>query len=863
MRGAERRDAVVLMLAAGALLSITVVTHLGRWLAAVAELARSPLVPVLAGSALVGLVALLLVRLVVVRRALRHRVRFLLLPADSFDPADEAVARFAAGLVRSRRLLAGIFDAPASAVRVQLDTDDADRLRYVVELPAHARAALRTAASAFGGVELREVDPPAGSWLGSRASVARAELVLSRPSVEPLRAAALDPDPLAGFARALSSLRRDLGDDGRVCVDLLPLTPAQRRRLRGRMLRAARREHHDADVLADVLDLAAGGARGRAAPAELVERRAGQRALTSKLGSPEPLFTIQVLLRTSSSTAGQAKQTITALLSAFDAWDGENHFRVSGLRLPGGAVFLGADMPWRRRRFDRRMRTGLFRPARRRVVTATEISGLLKPPTTHCAAPNVLRSGGVIPPPPPGLPTFHGQRELLPLGTIATEDGERTVGVPVEGTFFSYMAGRSRYGKTETALGQFVHLARTGHGCFFLDPHADAIERVKRYIAREGLRERVVEINLAGHGETQLGWNLLATHGRPAHTRVDAVVDAFASAMRWDETNTRALALTTHATKALVDLAGRLPAELAPTIFQIPTLLGDDDWRAAVLPHVSPATREFFVQRFPRLSSEAITPVTNLIDRLRLAPSVAALFGSPTSSYDVRAAMDRGAIVLACPGYGSTRDRLTANFMAFDLLHGAKTRAELAPERRRPFFAFFDEIQTFDGASSGTLAALLEQVAKYGVRCFLFNQNPERLTSATWNAISTNRSHLATTTLNARGAALLARELGAVEPTVITRLARYTYVSSVTLAGEASPPFLIHGVPLEDLYPETPDDPDELAALEATIDRTVKRQPVAATLRVLDEHDQRSRDYVRRRPRERRAPSGPYVPGAS
>ncbi|HXE45398.1 MAG TPA: hypothetical protein VN635_09370 [Conexibacter sp.] len=692
----------------------------------------------------------------------------------------------------------------------------------------------------------------------------RAELVLARPSVEPLHPAGLDPDPLAGFARALASLHPEHGDDGRVCVDLLPLTPAGRRRLRRRMLRDARRDQHGDPgrrELADVLDLDGGG-RGRAAPAELVERRSGQRALTSKLGAPEPLFAIQVLLRVRSTSAGRAKLTIDGLLAAFDAWDGENHFRASGLRLPGGAVFLGADMPWRRRRFDRRMRTGLFRPARRRVVTATEIAGLLKPPTVTCAAPNVLRSGGVIPPPPPGLPTFRGQRELLPLGTVATEDGERFVGVPIEGTFFAYMAGRSRYGKTETALGQFAHLARNGHGCFFLDPHADAIARVKRYLAREGLRERVVEINLAEHADCQPGWNLLAVHGRPAYAQVDAVVDAFASALRWDETNTRALNLTTQATKALVELAARLPAELAPTIFQIPTLLANDEWRAAVLPHVAPATREFFTQRFPRLSSEAITPVTNLIDRLRLAPAVAALLGSPTSSYDARAAMDRGLIVLACPGYGSARDRLLANFMVYDLLHAAKTRAELAPDRRRPFFAFFDEVQTYDGASSGNLAALLEQTAKYGMRCFLFNQNPERITSETWNAVSTNRSHLATAALNAKGAALIAREwAGMIDPAAITRLERYTYLDSVTLAGQASPPFLIHGVALEDLYPEPVAD-DELAALEAAIDRTVARRPIGATLRVLDEHDQRIRDHLRRRPRERRAPTGPFIPEA-
>jgi hypothetical protein len=36
--------------------------------------------------------------------------------------------------------------------------------------------------------------------------------------------------------------------------------------------------------------------------------------------------------------------------------------------------------------------------------------------------------------------------------------------------------------------------------------------------------------------------------------------------------------------------------------------------------------------------------------------------------------MDRGRIVLACPGSGGTRDRLIANLLLFDVLHAAKGR---------------------------------------------------------------------------------------------------------------------------------------------------------------------------------------------
>ena len=109
--------------------------------------------------------------------------------------------------------------------------------------------------------------------------------------------------------------------------------------------------------------------------------------------------------------------------------------------------------------------------------------------------------------------------------------------------------------------------------------------------------------------------------------------------------------------------------------------------------------------------------------------------------------MDRGLIVLVCPGSGSGRDRLIANFVVFDALHGAKSSADVPPERRREFYVWLDEVQIYDGASSGTLAALLEQVAKFGVRALLLNQNPERLTAATRDAVTTNRSHLVTTAL--------------------------------------------------------------------------------------------------------------------
>ncbi len=835
MKRDDRQDPTLLLLIVGGALLVTVISKAPEWAQSLLELAGRPAFVSLAVALLTFAIGLTAARLVSTRRALDRRVRLWVVPPDSFDPSDEAVARFASGLSRTRRALRGLLDTPASAVRIVIGTDRSGRLRYGVEVPDHAVGVVRAALASYSDVELRPAEDPVED--GGGGEVARAELVLARPSSEPLRPVGLDPDPLVGLARAMDQLDPADGDTATVCVDLLAVTPGKRRRLRKRLLRRARHAQPAppaGDQLAGLLGY--GSRRGATPPAELVERWMGRQALTRKLGTAEPLFEAQILVKATSPIPGRAKAQVAAMLAAFDVFAGENHLRVSGVRIPGVA-FPGSDIPGRRAWFDRRFATGLFRPARRRVVTASEIAGLLKPPTAKCQARNVVRSGAVVPTPPPGLPTFTGQRHLLPLGKVQTERGERMVGVPLADTFFSYMAGRSRFGKTETGVCQLLHLARAGHGCLFLDPHIDAIERIKRYLTDEGLRDRVVEINLADP-DRQPGWNLFATAGRPrtrVDGQVDAVVDAFASALRWDEVNTRALNLTSQAAQALIDLSRTLPPDLAPTIFEIPVLLSDDDWRATVLPHVSPPVRRFFTDRFPRLPTEAITPVTNLIDRLRLSAPTAALLGNPTATYDIRQAMDQGKIVLICPGSGSARDRLIANFVVYDVLHAAKTRADLPPDRRREFYVWLDEVQIYDGASSGTLAALLEQVAKFGVRALLLNQNPERLTAATRDAVTTNRSHLLTTALNAKGAALIAREFGRdLDPEAISRLPRFHSIASVTIDGEVSRPFRLAGTTVEELFGDG--HPDALADLDAAIDRNTHRAPVADTLHRLDRH---------------------------
>jgi hypothetical protein len=793
---------------------------------------------VVSGAAAASL--LVLIRIRATRRTLADRVTYSVLAADDFDPSPEAVLRAAAQLSRVRRAVLGWLDPRASAVRVRLDSGPDGRMLYRIEVARRTRSVVAAALGSLGQLELRE---DAGPETAAPGYVARAELILARPSNEALALVGLSPDPLQIFARAYAAIKH--GEQAAVVIDLLPAAAAQRHDFRRMLLRQARHAEQGAAGLFSPFLLEAPGARRDTSLSEQIERRADARQLATKVLEHDPLFEAQILMRAGAESPELARAHLQALLSCFDAWSGQNWFRVAGLNLLGLRFWGADDTPWRRRSFDRRFRTGLFRPRRRNLVTAREIGALLKPPSKHCQAPNVVGLGGSIPPPPPGLPTFHGQRSLLPLGRINDSDRTRLVGVPLRDTFFCYMAGRSRYGKTETAINQFLHLVRSGAGGLFLDPHDDALQRIKAHLTEPHLARRVVEINLAGgqRDGRQIAWNLFSMAGRgadDAEKKVAAVVDSFSSVLGWDERASRAMNLITQTAQSLIELALLLPPELAPTLFTITSLLSNNDFRAGVIPHLSPPTRDFWLRRFPRLPGEAITPVTNLFDRMRASRAIAALFGAARSGYDIRRAMDEGKIVLACPGAGGLQqNRLVANLLVYDLLHAALTRSELAPERRRPFFAFIDEAQVCDGASNGNLAALLEQSAKFGLRLFLFNQDPERLTARTWSAIKTNRSHLMTTVVSAEAAVLLARQWGGdVAPSTITRLTRYSFVTSVTMAREISRPFLVHGVSVNEMWRDC-HHPEKLAELEAIIDRSNARRPLDETLMRLRDHDER------------------------
>jgi len=715
-------------------------------------------------------------------RRLRRRSLMELLPEPEFTPSPDDVAR--AGRLLTGARPRGLPLVPgwawrSGAVRIRLEAASGEEVRYTWEAEEARRPALRTAARAYGAVEVR----PAEALTPGGAMAVRELRLAGRPG-DMLAGLGEGSDPLQIATSTLEDL--EAGEYGAVVLDILPASGRRQRRQRERIRRAI-----DAQVVA------MGGQPGRGAGARVREMYR-TRAAVGRLDPDSPLYRVQVFTIGRAEDGPERAAAIAAELEAgFAQWAGGAHWRRT--HLPGGW--------WRRYR----LATGLFAPGRTSLVTGHEVGAWLRPPTAANASVRVRRSVGALSRPPRSLVPYAGEPDQVPIGAVEAQGGRLRMLAAVvreDDPWFSYIVGRAGSGKTEMAIVQALHVAlRTPQGFLFVDPHGDAVTKIEAFLAGTPAADRIVRIDLGGVGlSANPGLNLLDRQGADDwgadQLLARGLRDTVAVAMHWSDRHVRVLALLSRAALALAELGRTLPGNLQPTIFQLESLLLDSGFRRAVAPLLSDSQRAYWSDGggYENTPREVISAVLLLGDRLRSSPALMALLGQPQTTWNARQAMDEGQIVLATTG-GGMDGALAASLIVTHMYAAARSRADLPFDQRRPFWLFLDELQTFDGTAGGIVGASLEELRKYAIRIVAMNQDPSRLTPRTLAALATNRSHMAAGATRATAASWLSAELaGEVQPRAIARLPRRRFVSAVTVDGEQSAPFIVSTVRAEDVF---------------------------------------------------------------
>jgi hypothetical protein len=400
-----------------------------------------------------------------------------------------------------------------------------------------------------------------------------------------------------------------------------------------------------------------------------------------------------------------------------------------------------------------------------------------------------------------------------------------------------YVCGKARAGKTWLLESMAIHLAKSGAGMSFVDPHRDAVMELVEVLGNE---RDLLFVDLM-RKDGQLGLNPLEIHDELDVPDVVArTVGAFQAAYGWsDRSHPRTLVLARMATQALVEANLALPDQMANTLFQLRPLLVEEDFREAILTMCSRPVEKYFRGEFLTYEPAATAPILDKLSALRADTRTMLLFGQSVSAVDPQLSMDEGGCLLVSLAGLGDKSQLVGSLVVYEFFRAAKARAEVSASDRRPFFLLCDEVQLYQG---DILAAACGETPKYGLKLIMANQFLSHLDRDVRNAILANQSQLISFTTDHSDAAAIADEMGeGVTAEDLVSLSRFECMARVTLGRDRLPAFRARTFNPADVNGATTTDPSVRG--HGTIDRHAgpSRQEVE---KHQDELEDRIKDFV-------------------
>ena len=142
-------------------------------------------------------------------------------------------------------------------------------------------------------------------------------------------------------------------------------------------------------------------------------------------------------------------------------------------------------------------------------------------------------------------------------------------------------------------------------------------------------------------------------------------------------------------------------------------------------------TRYFFESTYPAFPRDAHLPITTRINRLVRPRVVRNMLCQPGKSFDFRAAMDEGKILLfSLPDgiLGEQTAQLLGQLIVSRLQLATFSRMDVEKVDRRPFYLYLDEFQTYIGVAETSYSKLLSRGRKYAFGLILAHQNTSQIT---------------------------------------------------------------------------------------------------------------------------------------
>src|SRR5262249_10827804 len=156
------------------------------------------------------------------------------------------------------------------------------------------------------------------------------------------------------------------------------------------------------------------------------------------------------------------------------------------------------------------------------------------------------------------------------------------------------------------------------------------------------------------------------------------------------------------------------------TLLDVDRLLSrsDDTLRREIIATSDDMTRTFFRDTYPSFPKDAHLPITTRIGRLVRPKAIREFLCQPGISFNFRKAMDEGKILLFNLSDGLLGEQIAqtlGQLIVAKLQLAVWSRVDVPPEKRRPFYLYMDEFQTFTGVSGASYAQILSRARKYNL----------------------------------------------------------------------------------------------------------------------------------------------------
>jgi type IV secretory pathway VirB4 component len=349
-----------------------------------------------------------------------------------------------------------------------------------------------------------------------------------------------------------------------------------------------------------------------------------------------------------------------------------------------------------------------------------------------------------------------------------------------------YVIGKTGVGKSTLLATLIRQDLEAGRGLALLDPHGELVRQVRGFVPTARERDVVyfnVPDNSAGLGFNPLEYVPASRRGLAAGGLLDAFKRLWS-----DSWGPRLEHILRHAIFALLE-------QPDATLGDILRLLEDASFRKQVVARLTNVeVRRFWAVEFEgypaRLRAEAIAPLQNKVGAFLTDPTLQRILAVPKSSFRLRQMMDSGGVLLVDLSKGLIGEdtaALLGSLLTSRINLAALSRADVPEDKRRDFYVYLDEFQTF---TSLAFVTMLSELRKYHVGMVLAHQYLGQLDPKVSEAILGNVGTLIAFRIGAADAEVLAPEFEPIFAAPdMTSLPNYRIYLKLMIDGSVSQPF--------------------------------------------------------------------------